>query len=356
MKNDLTCAVVGDLLPAYAEHLTAPETNEAVERHLAGCPDCAAKLSAMRAPEPEPEPEETAREVDYLKKVKRRGWLRVTLAIVLTLAVLLGALAAKVFVIGSPASADTMAVRTWTAGGQLWVEVTSSVSANAFWGWNTEVENGAAHITAREVIVSPIHPSAYGKIGVPLEGVEEVYLCGRLIWQDGAAITRETLDLMEAKTPYVGNASAVGRLIGCTEIPQLGGYTLSLQTGAEPYGCTVEFQTVMGTESRVDEIMERAAFRLLALVGNLSEVSWTYTDVTGEVHTGAVTEADYLPLIENPLPGYGGVPSPQELDVQDSLKDYTDTAAHFQRFCSSLDTQCGLRRSYEQNPDLLIAY
>ena len=42
--------------------------------------------------------------------------------------------------------------------------------------------------------------------------------------------------------------------------------------------------------------------------------------------------------------------------MQDSLKDYTDTAAHFQRFCSSLDTQCGLRRSYEQNPDLLIAY
>ena len=54
MKNDLTCAVVRDLLPAYAEHLTAPETDEAVERHLAGCPDCAARLDAMRAPEPEP--------------------------------------------------------------------------------------------------------------------------------------------------------------------------------------------------------------------------------------------------------------------------------------------------------------
>ena len=117
MKNDLTCAVVRDLLPAYAEGLTAPETNDAVERHLSGCPNCAAKLAAMRAPEEEPEHAETAKEVDYLKKVKRRGWLRVTLAILLTLAVLLGALAAKVFLIGSPASADTMAVRTWTAGG-----------------------------------------------------------------------------------------------------------------------------------------------------------------------------------------------------------------------------------------------
>lgn len=351
MKNDLTCAVVRDLLPAYAEGLTAPETNQAVEAHLAICPDCAARLAAMRAPEPEPT--ETAKEVDYLKKVKRRGWLRVTLAILLTLAVLLGALAAMVFVIGSPASADTMAARTWTAGGQLWVEVTSSVSANAWWGWDTEVENGIARITAREVVVSPIHPTAWGRIGVPLEGVEEVYLCGRLIWQDGAVITRETLDLMEAKTPYVGDASAVGRLIGYTEISQLGGYTLSLQTSAEPYGCTIQLQTVMGTENRVEEIMENAAFRLLALVGNLGEVSWTYTDVTGEVHTGAVTEADYLPLIENPLPENDGVAFSRELDTQESLKDYTDTAAHFQRLCSFLDMQCYFRRVYDQSPELL---
>ena len=33
MKNDLTCGVVRDLLPSYVEGLTAPETNEAVERH-----------------------------------------------------------------------------------------------------------------------------------------------------------------------------------------------------------------------------------------------------------------------------------------------------------------------------------
>ena len=87
----------------------------------------------------------------------------------------------------------------------------------------------------------------------------------------------------------------MGRLIGYTEISQLGGYTLSLQTSAEPYGCTIQLQTVMGTENRVEEIMENAAFRLLALVGNLGEVSWTYTDVTGEVHTGAVTEPTTCP-------------------------------------------------------------
>ena len=57
MKNDLTCGVVRDLLPSYVEGLTSGETNAAVERHLAGCPDCTARRDAMAAPA---EPAETA--------------------------------------------------------------------------------------------------------------------------------------------------------------------------------------------------------------------------------------------------------------------------------------------------------
>ena len=355
MKNDLTCAVVEDLLPSYAEGLTSPETNGAVERHLAGCKGCSAKLAAMLSPEPEQGREETAKEVDYLKKVKRRGWKRVTLAVLLTVLVLLGALAAKVFVIGSPADAQAMSLGLWTDDGALQVEVSSAVSAKAYWDWNTETADGIVTITAREGLVSPLHRTASAKFSVPLEGVEEVYLCGRLIWQEGETITQETLDLLEAKTPYVGDASAVGRLVGCTEIPQLGGYTLSLQTDTAPYGCTIQFQTVMGAKSRVKEIMERAAFQLLALVGNLGEVSWTYTDVTGETHTSTATEADYLSLLRDPLPELDGTAFSRELDILDSLKDYTDTAAHFQRFCRFLDAQCYFRRVYEQSPELLPA-
>ena len=51
MKNELTCAVVRDLLPSYVEGLTSEETNQAVESHRSGCPDCAARRDAMAAPE-----------------------------------------------------------------------------------------------------------------------------------------------------------------------------------------------------------------------------------------------------------------------------------------------------------------
>ena len=111
------------------------------------------------------------------------------LAILLTLLAVTGALAAKLFLIGSPASPDTMAARTRTEDGTLWVEVSSVASGNAWWGWDTEVEKGIVRITAREGLVSVVHPTASGKVGIPLEGLEEVYLCGRLIWQDGMEIS-----------------------------------------------------------------------------------------------------------------------------------------------------------------------
>ena len=61
MKNDLTCGVVGDLLPAFVEGLTSEESNAAVEAHLAACPACARLRETMAAPEGKPA--EQAKEV-----------------------------------------------------------------------------------------------------------------------------------------------------------------------------------------------------------------------------------------------------------------------------------------------------
>ena len=78
MKNDLTCGVVRDLLPSFVEGLTGPETDAAVEAHLAACPACARLRWDMAAPEGEQA--ETAKEVDYLKAVRRKNTRRVAAA------------------------------------------------------------------------------------------------------------------------------------------------------------------------------------------------------------------------------------------------------------------------------------
>lgn len=331
MKNDLTCALVEDLLPSYAEGLTSPETNGAVERHLAGCEACAAKLAAMRSPEPTQEREETAKEVDYLKKVKRRGWKRVALAVLLTVLVLVGALAAKVFLIGSPADAETMGMNIWTDNGALWVEVSSAASANAYWGWETETADGVVTITAREGLVSAIHSDAAAKFSVPLDGVEEVYLCGRLIWQEGTITAGKALErfeaLYEAQTPYVGNPSALNQIAQALPLNNLGGYTFSLQTAAEPYGWTIAFD--QETEGLTDAMMSYLAPQMLALVGNLGTVSWTYPDAQRNTQTHTVTLEDVNARLPELAASYN-TDNGTDWPILDSVKDYAQSPAMLQ--------------------------
>lgn len=80
MKNDLTCEVVQDLLPSYADGLSSEITEKAVEAHLADCPACSELLEQMRdsAPCPEPTPE-----VDFLKRAQRQLQARAFLLLLL---------------------------------------------------------------------------------------------------------------------------------------------------------------------------------------------------------------------------------------------------------------------------------
>ena len=105
MKNDLSCGVARDLMPLYAEGLAGEESREALERHTAQCPACAARLAAMTAPE-EPVMEEPEREVDYLKTIRRKTKGRMVLAVVCTLLVLAALWGLRVYVIGAPADRE----------------------------------------------------------------------------------------------------------------------------------------------------------------------------------------------------------------------------------------------------------
>lgn len=327
MKNDLSCAVVQDLLPAYAEGLTAPETNEAVERHLADCPDCAAHLAAMQAPETA-EQEETDKEVDYFKALRRRGRRRVALAVALTVLALIGVLAAMVFIIGSPADTETMVLNIWTSDEALQVEVSSRVSANAYWGWETETADGVVTITAREGLVSALHPTAAAKLSVPLEGIDEVYLCGRLVWQEGMEIRESTLALYGKKTPYVGNASAVGAALNEIDhwFGSTGPYTFSLETAAPPYGLTVNLESPM---TRSTEI--RYAALVLALVENLDTVTWSCPDAQGTPQSVTYRCADVETLLSDAAAERG-----LEAFLRPSIKDCAASPAALEQLTALL--------------------
>ena len=345
MKNipELPCAIVEDLLPAYVEGLTSEETTAAVEAHLASCPACAAKRAAMgteEGPSPE-EAEETAREVDYLKAVRRRSRRRVAAAILCTVLVLLLGFAAKIFVIGEPLGPAGAAVSAQREDDVLRVQVSSTASGNAFRGWTVEDRDGVVSITARSVLVSPLFRDGTGTVEVPLEGVTEVWLGqageGRLIWQEDTEISPDAWMLYQAQTPYVGDNSAVGRALAAVDTwygPPIVDYTISLQTSSEPYGLTIHFDSVTayipGAADTINERMRILAPVLLALVGNLEEVRWTYTgeDGVAVTHTMALERADAA--LPNWVEAYNTVRG-MDLPALESIKDYAASPAAMQQ-------------------------
>ena len=84
MKNDLTCGVVRDLLPSYVENLLGEESKEAVDRHLENCPECRERKEDMAAPTGAEETAEAAKEVDFLRRVKKGTVKKIALAVVCT--------------------------------------------------------------------------------------------------------------------------------------------------------------------------------------------------------------------------------------------------------------------------------
>lgn len=343
MKNDLTCGVVRDLLPSYIEGLLGEDSREAVERHLKTCPACTAQKEAMAAPAGT-EMEEAAKEVDFLRRVKKGTARKIALAVACTAAVLLGGIALKLFVIGTPLQPQDMAVmvnEVQDGGNTLFLSLTAIGSGDAFYGWKMETVDGVTSIYARRVTASPLHRTGNAQIYVPLKNVREVWLggvSGKLLWQDGMVITQECLDLLSARTPYCGDAAALGRIANILQIGNLGPYTTELQTSKEPYRWTLNFSEQISDPEK--SLMIRNEYLMLALVDNLEEVWYTLppaVHVPGDTSRGGgliTKQAD--PGIKVLTDEYNAA-NGTAWEAKERVKDYTQSPADFQEFLDVLN-------------------
>ena len=94
--------------------------------------------------------------------------------------------------------------------------------------------------------------------------------------------------LYDCKNDHVGNAPGDTALLSQLGVDALGSYTLELQTDAEPYGLTVVFAREPADAALLDQAMEKNGCVLLALIGNLGSVSWTYPE-DGARATGTIS-------------------------------------------------------------------
>ena len=336
MKNDLTCGVVRDLLPSYVENLLGEEAKEAVDRHLETCPECRERKEAMAAPAEEAaEPE---KEVDYLKRVKKGTVKKIVLAVVCTALVLLGGAALKLFVIGTPLQAQDMAVivnEVQDGGYSLFLSLTSIGSGDAFYGWKQETVDGVTSIYARRVTVSPFCRTGNAQMYVPLDFVKEVWLggtSGRLLWAGGLVINQETLDLVDAKTPYCGDAPALGNIAKLLQVgSRIGRYNISLQTSERPYRWTLEFEETEETTSEISGLSRFLGYQMLALVENLDEVCFQYPSSSG-FFTAEIASNSLARLTEVYNDKHA-----TSWPVHESIKEYAESPLEYQRMVKLLE-------------------
>ena len=351
MKNDLTCGVVRDMLPSYVEGLLGEESREAVERHLAQCSECTARKDAMSTP---PEPEEAAREVDFLKRVKKGTFQKIALAVVCTALVIAGGFLMKEFVIGRTPEAEMISIQL----AQVDENNNLTLLLDTYWGayelrgLKAVTKDGILTYTARQVRVNLFQAlfmqdtrdgmTGYWKqipLSVPLDGLTEVWICGRLVWQDGVVISKECLDLLDAKTPYCGDAAALGRIANILQIGNLGPYTTELRTSKEPYRWTLNFSEQMSQPE--EELMGRNMYVILALVDNLGEVRYTLPDIehvqVAQWSMGGSMQREKTGRgIESLTEKYNAVHG-TSLEAKEDIRDYTQSPAEFQRFVDVLN-------------------
>ena len=353
MKNDLSCGVVRDLLPSYMEDLLGEESKEAVDRHLEGCPECRARKEAMTSPA---ETEETAKEVDYLKRVKKGTAKKVVLAVVCTVLLVVGGYLLKEFVIGRTPDAEHISIEfaQVDGGNNLTLLADTYWGAYELRGLKASTRDGVLTYTAREVRVNIFQAlfmrekiggmEGYWKqipLSIPLDGLTEVWVCGRLVWQDGMVISKECLDLLDAKTPYCGDAPALGRIAELLNISQvLGLYTTSLRTSSQPYVWTLEFRETFNTEDW--KALHYFAYQMLALVENLDKVGYTYEPEHANGRTqeerireGSVSAESASKLLARLTEKYNEAHH-TDWPVHESVKEYAESPLEYQRMVTLL--------------------
>ncbi len=120
--------------------------------------------------------------MDYLKKVKRRGRRRVVVAVAVTVLVLALGIAAKLFLIGSPANWDTWENYNFTARTNVPNQLDISfypdeLPDTAYCHWNVTNENGIVCVSARKVL------PRFSTIPRSIGSIFRSAACGRSGWQ-----------------------------------------------------------------------------------------------------------------------------------------------------------------------------
>lgn len=318
----LPCEIVRDLLPSYTEGLTSDVTAKSIEYHIKDCSACSVALDAMqandisiddRATEPydicagvgitkaENEQHEEAREIDYLKKVRKRFIAGITICIAAAIVALCGLWAVQYrFNTFSMHTADIESVTDSVSVENTTLEFSGNVKENgrAITGIKFVYNEGVVNISAKITKKFPWNSGGFDETFNAPGEIKQVWVADVLAWENGKAVSESVGRLYSSKNKYVGDISEDGNVAKALEIVEhFGNGTSELQTSAEPYGWTLKFRDPIDScgrdEAKQEDLMRRDAYMMIALIDNLGYMSFEYTiGGSDEVKTLTVTREE----------------------------------------------------------------
>lgn len=121
--NAIPCDVIKDLLPSCIDGIASSETERLVGEHVAECEECRTAYDSMRAEingAEEAEPEK--KEIDYLRKNRKRNRRIILFSVLGAAFVILAAVFVKLFVIGSYAEEEALTCSVKVVGKKVMVK------------------------------------------------------------------------------------------------------------------------------------------------------------------------------------------------------------------------------------------
>lgn len=289
MENRLPCEIVKDLLPSYVDGLTNEVTNQAVESHVQTCSKCRQCLENMNSVV-EPEIREyEEKEIDFLRKTKRRHRKILGISMAAAVCVVLCIVAfVRIYLIGKDVNVEEISCR---------VEVETQVQEDGSIETGIQAngvildagidvtkvgfseENGVVTITVKGGASSPFRQNIFQESYTAAGEVKQIFVGNRIIWEEGEHISSYVAGVYETKHPYVGDKSANGATAAALGVSRLlGDYTNELQTSQEPYGWILRKETAINAkqEKELLDKMESVAYVMIAMTDNLDYMSYEY--------------------------------------------------------------------------------
>ena len=306
MKQKEVCALVQDLLPLYVEHLTTEETETIIKEHLETCKECRMRYEDMAEDmiEEQETESEPLKEIEYLKKIKRKTTRKLIAGIGGAVLFCAGLGLGKKFIYGTPVETYKAAVSLEDGKAIIRGELEGN---KVYSHYKLTKKDGEKKLVVYGASSSIWNRDASFKVELDAKEAEKVGLIAgdKKVTPSGTVISARAAQIYKNKHAYIGDASKNGALANAIGIgEELGSYTSQLQTKEKPYGWTLSFTTMLeeSNEAVFQEKMRGYACVLLAMVDNVEKITWTYLLDTQE---GVVQKATTFTVKEaNELLGY----------------------------------------------------